>query len=634
MPAEARRTEVSLAIAGSGGTGVMTIGELLLATAASSGLYGLMTRSYGPQIRGGESACFLRLGRAPFDKQADMIDLLAVLDWHNIERFQEELMLTPGAWALCEETETFPRPELVQQAALHPIGWKVLLAHVEGGKGRLSALVFGTLCHLLGLPRTAALKALADRFRDHGDAAVEANSRVFKAGWEWAAREWGDAPFGIVGTGALPHGACPPASGVAPSPVAIGPLPGPQARGQTPRADAQKGVSPPASPLPWLLTGNQGIVIGSLVAGLDFFAGYPITPSSEIMEELSHYLARREGVVIQAEDELAAVNMAIGASFGGKKAMTATSGPGFSLMAEGLGLALMAETPFVVVDVQRVGPSTGIATKTEQSDLWAALGSSHGDNPRVVLAPSSVRGCIELSIQAFNLAERLKLPVILLSDQFLAGRTETLDPVPLDAIAADQRRLTDEVSASGRRFAAWDEAVSPMPLPGTPGEEYIAESTEHSPRGWPTSSYQVHRSQSMRRLSKLEPLSEQEGWIEFLGDPAACLGIMAWGSTGGVVREVVHVLRARGTPVKGIIPHLLYPTQPKVMQPLLENLDTLYVVELSAMQQFRHYLQAFYRLPPTVISIARAGGMPFRTAEVLEAMKLGSEQQIAHSEDL
>lgn len=582
MPEYPNRTEVSVAIVGSGGAGVMATGDLLLATAGACGLYGLMTKSYGPQIRGGESACFLRLGIRPFGKQADGIDLLVALDLRNVERLQEELSLNPGAWFLHDQAEAASHPDLFRAATRCPIGWKTLLDQVEGGKGQLNTLVLGMVCYLLGLSPESALVKLADRFRDG------ANSTVFQAGWHWAGQTWKESMFRL------------PTDGTA----------GPR----------------------WVMTGNRGIVIGSLVAGLDFYAGYPITPATDIMEDLSHVLPLRGGVVIQAEDELAAINMAIGASFGGKKAMTATSGPGFSLMAEGLGLALMAELPLVVVDVQRVGPSTGIATKTEQSDLWAALASSHGDNPRVVLAPSSVRECIEMTVQAFNLAERYQVPVILLSDQFLGGRTEVLDPVPLDALPVHARQVAGDLgTAAYFRFRSSDEAVVPVALPGVPGGEFTAEGTEHDDRGWPVSSATVHQRQSERRLKKLEALAVQEGWIELCGDPTARVGIMGWGSTGGVVREAVHIAQAAGRSVKGIVPHLLFPPQPTAMHRLLEGLDRLYVAELSSMAQFYRYLRAFYQLPATVVPVARAGGMPLRTSEVLAALKLNSEQQTANS---
>lgn len=564
--------EVSLAIVGSGGAGVMTTGELLLATAASCGLYGLMTTSYGPQIRGGESACFLRLGVTPFEKQADELDLLVAFDWRNVDRFQEELSLKPEAWLLYEETAGDPPAEFSAITHRFPVEWKASAGQCAGGRGRLNIFILGALCCLLGLTQASVRSACEDRFRDMGREVLDGNDRLLHAAWRWAEHAWKTTDFRL------------PVDG--------------------------------EGPCRWILTGNQGIVIGSLAAGCEFYAGYPITPSSDIMEDLSHYLPQRGGVVIQAEDELAAVNMAIGASFGGKKTLTATSGPGFSLMAEGLGLALMAEIPLVVVDVQRVGPSTGIATKTEQSDLWAALGSSHGDNPRVVLAPSSIRGCVEMTVKAFNIAESYRVPVILLSDQFLGGRTQIMDPLPLDSLPVRARPVAGVPGT----------AVAPMALPGMPGGEYTAESTEHDAHGRPVSSYRIHKRESERRLSKLDALASEEGWIEVCGDLTAQVGLIGWGSTGGVVREVVRAVQATGMPMKGIVPHLLLPPQPEAMHRILEGIEVLYVAELSSMGQFHRYLRSCYGLPSKVVSIARGGGMPFRTSEVLAAMELQQKQ--------
>lgn len=569
--------ELSLAIVGSGGAGVMTAGELLLRTAAACGLYGLMTRSYGPQIRGGESACFLRLGNRPFEKQAEVIDLLVAFDFRNADRFQEEVSLAPEVWVLYEQSEGDAPPDLFRAGRQVPVGWKQLAGGGEGGKGRPNIVSLGVLCSLLGIPETIALQVLSDHFQGKGQATVDENRRSFQAGARWAGETWKASRFQLP----------------------------------TEHAGA----------LRWVLTGNQAIVVGSLTGGCEFYAGYPITPATDIMEDLSHYLPQRGGVMMQAEDELAAVNMAIGASFGGKKAMTATSGPGFSLMAEGLGLAVMAEIPLVVVDVQRAGPSTGIPTKTEQSDLWAALGSSHGDNPRVVLAPSFIRGCIEQTVKAFNIAEVYQVPVILLSDQFLGNRAEIVDPMPLATVATQTRRLAENPAPpSFRRYASSGDRVLPMTVPGIAGGEYAAEGLEHDDRGWPDASHAMHQRQSERRVRKLDPLAAEAGWIDACGDPTAPVGLIGWGSTGGVIREAVQVAHDEGRLVKGIVPHLLFPPQTDLLNRLLEGLDVLYVVELSAMGQFLHYLRAFYRLPRTVVPISRAGGMPFRTAELLTAL--------------
>jgi len=572
------RSECALAVIGSGGSGVMQLGDLLLETAAACGLYGLLTRTYGPEVRGGESAGFLRLGSRAFEVLPDKLDLAVVFDWNNSEHVQQELQFKPDGWVLYEETAGDPPNWLPRDAPWCPVPWKRLAAEIES-EARPNLVAFGALCQLLGLGREPAGAAMSARLGEQGG---ELALRAFKRGAAWieqvGKRQW-----------RLPV-------------VAI---------------DVRR----------WVLTGNDAIVLGALHAGCGFFSGYPITPATDIMEALSRHLPERGGLLVQAEDELAAINMAIGASFAGTRAMTATSGPGFSLMAEGLGLAVMTEVPLVVIDVQRVGPSTGIATKTEQADLWAAVASSHGDNPRVVLAPSSVRGCAELTARAFQLAEAYRVPVIILSDQFLGGRAEILDPIPLEEMDGQEQTAKEhgEVRAGGRGGGLGGADV-PMMLPGMPGGEYTGESLEHDPSGRPDSSFDMHQIQARRRREKLQALGGEKGWLECCGDPSASVALIAWGSTGGVVCEAVHIAAAQGSQIQGILLHLLFPPQPGLLEPLLQGVETLYVVELSSMAQFLYYLRAFYKLPARVVSLARPGGRPYRVGELLTALNVSDAE--------
>ncbi len=451
----------------------MQLGDLLIETAAACGLYGLLTRTYGPEVRGGESACFLRLGLRPFEVMPDALDLVVAFDWSNGEHVQYELQFKPDSWFIYEEAAGDLPRWLPAEAIRCPAPWK-RLAGEFGSEARPNLVAFGALCRLLGLGDEPARAVVAARFGVRGG---EPALRAFEHGAAWArqAGKW-ERKLPAVAT------------------------------------DVRR----------WMLTGNEAVVLGALHAGCGFFSGYPITPATDIMEALSRHLPERGGVLVQAEDELAAINMAIGASFGGKRAMTATSGPGFSLMAEGLGLALMAEVPLVVVDVQRVGPSTGIATKTEQADLWAAVASSHGDNPRVVLAPSSMRGCAELTVRAFEIAEVYRVPVVLLSDQFLGGRVEILDPIPPEGMGRREQTAGEPLKA-GRGASPSDPggANASTGLPGTPGGEYTGESIEHDPSGRPDSSFRTHQVQARRRREKLQALVDEEGWVECCGDPNA-----------------------------------------------------------------------------------------------------------------
>jgi 2-oxoglutarate ferredoxin oxidoreductase subunit alpha len=555
----------------------MLLGDLLIETAAACGLYGLLTRTYGPEVRGGESACFLRLGSRPFEMMPDALDLVVAFDWSNGEHFQQELQLKPDGWLIYEETVGDLPHWIPPEAVRCPVPWKRLADEIGFG-ARPNLVVFGALCRLLGLEDEPARAVMTARF---GERDVELALRAFEHGAAWAqqAGKWGWRLSAVA-------------------------------------TDVRR----------WVLAGNEAIVLGALQADCGFFSGYPITPATDIMEALSRHLPERGGVLVQAEDELAAINMAIGASFAGKRAMTATSGPGFSLMAEGLGLALMAEVPLVVVDVQRVGPSTGIATKTEQADLWAAVASSHGDNPRVVLAPSSVRGCAELTVRAFNIAEAYRVPVVVLSDQFLGGRVEILDPIPLEGMDRCEQ-TADEHMEAGRRVHPSDPggADAPTALSGRPGGDCVAESLEHDSSGRPDSSFRTHQFQARRRREKLQALADEEGWIEYCGDPGASVALIAWGSTGGVVREAVRTAAGRGTMLKGIVLHLLFPPQSEQLERMLQGTEAVYVAELSSMAQFLHYLRAFYRLPARVMSLARPGGMPYRVGELLDAVNAPGE---------
>jgi 2-oxoglutarate ferredoxin oxidoreductase subunit alpha len=236
---------------------------------------------------------------------------------------------------------------------------------------------------------------------------------------------------------------------------------------------------PYALPLPdkpkehLILSGADAMALGALEAGCRFYSGYPITPATSVMEALAKYLPAFGGTMVQAEDEIAAINMIIGASYAGQLSMTATSGPGFSLMIEALGLASMAEIPIVVVNVQRAGPSTGMPTKTSQGDLFLSLYGGHGDAPRFVLAPDSVKDCYYEMINAFSLAEYYQTPVIVLSDQAMASRVETMPyPTPRagDWCECLERRIPtpEELAGDYRRYRDTEDGISPMAIPACP----------------------------------------------------------------------------------------------------------------------------------------------------------------------
>jgi 2-oxoglutarate ferredoxin oxidoreductase subunit alpha len=334
-------------------------------------------------------------------------------------------------------------------------------------------------------------------------------------------------------------------------------------------------------------------------------------------------LPKYEGLCIQAEDELAAVNMAIGASFAGVKAMTATSGPGLSLMSESIGLASMAEIPLVVVDVQRVGPSTGIPTKTEQGDLQQALYGGHGDAPRIVIAPADVEDCFDVTVQAFYISEKYQIPVIILSDQFIAQRKETVrkEGLFLDENGFKKRSTrkipSQEEQNDYKRYMFIPGGVSPMSYPGLPGATYQAAGIEHDEYGYPNSDVTVHEKMNEKRFAKFKLIREELDFVRTYGDSEAELGIIAWGSSKGAVKEAVLKANKNGMRVSAVIPQIIYPFPTEKFTEYLKPVKRLIIVEVSFSGHFRRYLRSFIRFGPReLIAFARSGGASLTVEEI------------------
>jgi 2-oxoglutarate ferredoxin oxidoreductase subunit alpha len=374
----------------------------------------------------------------------------------------------------------------------------------------------------------------------------------------------------------------------------------------------------PKNPAPRLMIqGNEAIALGALSAGLKFYSFYPMTPATSIGQTLAKYAGKMGLVVEQAEDEIAAVNMIIGASHGGTPALTATSGPGLSLMIESLGLATAAEIPIVVIDVMRGGPSTGIPTKSEQSDLNIAVYGMHGDAPHLVLAPQSVSDCVFTTQWAVYLAETLQAPAIVLSDQ-LIGQAQAGIERPADVAFIGERRRADDIRAPYLRYALDGAGVSPMAIPGTRGGQYTADGLAHTERGIPSGSAADHRAQLDKRRDKLEDFNYGAHWATLEGD--GDIAVIAWGSLTGVVREAIARASADGLAVRLIAPRLLAPARPQDMAAALSGVAKALVVEQSHGAQFFHYLKAHYALPAQVRSFHAPGPLPLRPGEIHRAL--------------
>src|SRR6266566_2060844 len=387
-----------------------------------------------------------------------------------------------------------------------------------------------------------------------------------------------------------------------------------------------------------VLNGNQAVVAGALTAHCGFFAGYPITPASDIMEGLAKELPQVGGTFMQAEDEIAALDAVLGASFTGVRAMTATSGPGFSLMTELIGYASMAEIPAVIVDAQRAGPSTGMPTKMEQSDLSFALSMSHGDTPRMIVAPANVADCYSLMVLAFNMAERYQMPVIFLTDQSLTARVESVDRSVFKSTEIHERIQFNGNGANGAsaqneavtvgaratehsygRYTYTASGISPISAPGAGAYTYVATGLEHDDRGHPNYEPENHIAMMEKRYRKLATAAEELPKPQRYGDQDATIGIIGWGSTEGTIQEAVDRARANGYKVASLHPKILSPLPDRAIRDFIRSVKTVIVPECNYSGQLANLLGAKYGLQ--AIRVNKFGGIPFTAGEILRAIE-------------
>ena len=400
--------------AGEAGDGIITLGDLFVKSCVRMGMNAFTFRSYPTEVRGGSVMFQARLSTEALLNQGDRPHVLAVFSRRELD---SNISDVDPSGAIIADSSISEFASGVKDVLPVPIDE----LSKRFGADRRNMVMLGFCTGYLGMDRDVVKGLLRERYGARMEA-LELNEGAMNDGWGHAEK-----------------------------------------KGWRYSAPAQR---VPSAPSRLLLSGNEAIALGAIAAGCRFFAGYPITPASEILEYLAETMPRFGGNVLQVEDEMAALASVIGASFVGTKAMTATSGPGFSLMGELIGYASMAEIPCVIVNSQRVGPSTGIPTSTEQSDLLLAIHASHGESPRVVLAPSTVEDCFNITIEAFNLAETYQVPVIVLADLALSHRLESVNRFNVEKVTVVSR-LTPAGSliAEYKRFQVTDTGVSPMAIP-------------------------------------------------------------------------------------------------------------------------------------------------------------------------
>ncbi len=575
-------SDLIIGMAGSGGDGIVSAGESLLTAAALEGYHGVLTKSFGPQIRGGESSFRLRISTRKVLSSGSALDIAVALNWEDFLKFGGELPVG-GHTTVIYDSASRIEPDRIPLVGVTPA--EVLAVPIEelaktiGGTDRAkNTVVLGLMSGWLGIGRQQMVAGIRKRLAKKKPEVIESAERSFQAGLEYAEGH----PLKVSRTMATPDA-------------------------RTPK---------------FIVDGNDLCAAAAIVAGCDFFAGYPITPSTEIMQFFTREIWKYGGTVMQAEDEIAGIGAVVGASFAGKKAMTATSGPGMSLKTEMLGLASIAELPLVCVNVQRGGPSTGIPTKGEQSDLFQAVFSAHGDVVRPVLAPISAEDTFAMTIESFNLAEAYQTPVILLSDQELGQRKETMDPVDPSAIPiVERRRPTDKELEHYVRFRLTESGISPLSQPGMKGGNYLASGIEHNEAGAPTANGEMHARMNDKRLKKFQPLKMRRDLFIHVGAPDAPVGLISWGSIAGVALEALQIAQQQGIKVKLLIPKLVYPVVEEVYTEFFASIKRGLVVEQNHQSQLYRLIRMFVDVPRGVETLAKSGSNPITPAEVVDRLR-------------
>lgn len=558
--------------------GIVTTGEVFARIVAYAGLEVYTTRTIPAEIKGGHVMFQARVAPTLVWSQGDDLDMLIAFDQESIDRYYR--LIRPDGILIYNSNESQPpAPDSITQ---YPLPLNDLAKSIGFQRGR-NIITIGAMVKLFDLSYDTA-SAVVEKQLGRKKEMLDQNLSALKTGYDYIEQNvTKTAPYHLA-----------------------------------PRADA-KGEER------LVISGNQALAIGAIAAGCRFYAGYPITPATDIMEFLAAEFPRIGGTLIQAEDEMAALAMAIGSSFTGLRSMTATSGPGLALMAELIGHATMTEIPVVIVDVQRAGPSTGMPTKVSQGDLRISVFGAHDDAPRIVVAPVSVEDNFYQIINAFNLAEKYQTPVIYLSDQDMSVRVQTIPSFDLSRVHLEPRLLwnsKDNGSETFERYQNTPTGVSPMSLPGMKGGQYVAEGLEHLPSGAPEYTPEVHTENMQKRSKKVRSAVADAGkWdmFERFGDEDAPVAIVGWGSTIGPVREAVERVQAEGMKVAVLYTKMIFPLPSAVIGKFIEKRQAILVPEMNFTGQFARMIQAeFWR---EVVSLRKYGGVPFATREIYEELK-------------
>ncbi len=578
-------SEAVIRIAGNSQDGIQSIGGFLARLAGRSEQDVMTFMTIPSTISGGPSIFQVRIGTGEVLSAGDEADVLLAFYQHSYENHIDSLK--DNGIVLYDSDHVTPKEEWLKEYNHVGIPISNLTIEAIGGTARdkgKNIFALGLICRIFNLDSEKLKRLITEKFKGKNPAITETALNAFNAGNLY---EVGD----LVKTFNFTESA---------------------------KRDSSQVV----------MNGNEALAYGLIAAGVRFGAGYPITPWSDIMELLRRELPKYGGTFIQCEDEIASISMALGASYAGRVAVTGSSGPGISLKTEALGWGIMAEIPLVVVDVQRGGPSTGMPTNVEQSDLNIACFGGHGDSPRVVLAPANVEDCFYSAMEAVRIAQEYRVPVVLLTDQAIATRIEAFDEPNLKELCRDITPDLTPVEEHKPYSLENENGISPRVIPGTPiksGKYPVITGLEHDELGHPTGSSKLHQEMTNKRRNKLKALAKDLPAPEIYGGDEGDVLLVGWGSTQGPIHEAVDRVRKAGEKWSSLHVRHINPL-PEGLEKAFAGFKHVLVVEMNdeglyGYGQLAALLRARY-CDPKIRGINKSDGLTYKVKEIIQRVSV------------
>ncbi|MGA8161684.1 MAG: 2-oxoacid:acceptor oxidoreductase subunit alpha [Acidobacteriaceae bacterium] len=569
----------SIGIGGAAGQGVATPGDIFAKIFSRRGLHLNAYNAYQSIIRGGHTYLTIRTGTEPITNMGDHLDLLIPLNQDTIDR---HLRLLAAGGACIYNADSIKPGEHADGVQLCPLPVSTL-ADITKNKVAQNTLAIGAALSMMGIGFNSLESVIHEQFGKKAPAVAEENIAVARAGYDYATQHF--KPFA--------------------NPI--------------PMADKKYAV----------LSGNTALAMGGAAAGVKFYCAYPMSPSTGVL----HWFAangRKAGIMVrQVEDEIGVVNMTIGAAHAGVRAMCATSGGGFALMSEALGLSAMAEIPIVVIDCQRAGPSTGVPTKTEQGDLWQMLGAAFGDYPRVIAAPLDIGDCFTLMAEIWNIVDKFQVPGLVLCDLLLSEGRLSVDPEILNFTPpVDRGEMITAANGNGhggyKRYLITNSGVSPRAIPGIPGYTHVVSSDEHDENGVLISDMftdaRKRRAMMEKRMRKEKGIADAVPPPVLQGPKDADVTLIGWGSTQGVIEEARGLLAEQGITANQLQIRWLVPLHGDAIVDQLRDAKRTIIVENNYSGQFARYL----RSETSFVAdghIRKYDGEPFMPHHIVDAVR-------------